>query len=144
VCIMTASGSGKGGRPVGLPKTGGRTKGTPNRATSALNEKLEVLGCDPVEGLVKIAQNPNTPVALKVNIFENLLPYVYPKRKSLADSAEGVGGVAVPSMTPEEAMECALYVIAHFGPGAQPQCKNVDLAIEGEAPFSPAEGGHGE
>ena len=49
---------GKGGRPPGLPKTGGRAKGTPNRATAALKEKLAALGYDPVDELVKIAQIP--------------------------------------------------------------------------------------
>ena len=32
-------------------KTGGRTKGTPNRRTAEVSEKLEALGCDPIEGM---------------------------------------------------------------------------------------------
>lgn len=72
---------GKGGKPLGLPKTGGRTKGTPNRATAALKDKLAALGYDPLEELVTIAQDPKTPVVIKVHIGEGLMPYVYPKRK---------------------------------------------------------------
>ena len=30
--------TGNGGRPIGLPKTGGRKKGTPNRATLTLKK----------------------------------------------------------------------------------------------------------
>lgn len=41
---------------MGLPKTGGRKNGTPNRSTLVLREKLAALGCDPVEELVKIAR----------------------------------------------------------------------------------------
>jgi hypothetical protein len=33
--------TGKGGRPSGLPKSGGRQKGTPNGATLTATEKLD-------------------------------------------------------------------------------------------------------
>lgn len=69
---------GKCGRPPGLPKTGGRGKGTPNRSTVALREKLAALGCDPAEELVKIAQDPKTPVDSKVQIYSTLLPMCIP------------------------------------------------------------------
>lgn len=36
-------------------KTGGRQKGTPNRATLEVIEKLEELGCDPIIGMAHIA-----------------------------------------------------------------------------------------
>ena len=36
--------NGNGGRPVGLPKTGGRQKGTPNRRTIGIQEKLDLIG----------------------------------------------------------------------------------------------------
>jgi hypothetical protein len=81
-----SAGSGRGGRPSGLPKTGGRQKGTPNRATSELKQKLAALGCDPAEELVKIAQNHKTPDESKIQIYSTLLPYVYPKRKPMEDS----------------------------------------------------------
>lgn len=80
---------GKGGRPPGLPKTGGRAKGTPNRATAALKEKLAALGYDPVDELVKIAQDPKTPVVIKTHIGEGFLPYEYPKRKPEDSSHKG-------------------------------------------------------
>ncbi|MEW5251268.1 hypothetical protein [Microbulbifer sp. 2201CG32-9] len=38
----------------GGKKTGGRTKGTPNKRTQQVQEKLQALGCDPVEGLARI------------------------------------------------------------------------------------------
>lgn len=43
------------GRPPGTPKTGGRQKGTPNKATLEVMEKLEKLGCDPIIGMAHIA-----------------------------------------------------------------------------------------
>jgi hypothetical protein len=85
---MSQQQGGSGGRPAGLPKTGGRQKGTPNRATAVLKDKLAALGCDPVEELAKIAQNPKTTVESKIQIYSTLLPYVYPKRKPMEDSNE--------------------------------------------------------
>ena len=73
--------AGKGGRPIGLPKTGGRQKGTPNRATLMLKEKLDDLGCDPLVELAKIGMNPKIPIEIRVRCFIEIASYVYPKRK---------------------------------------------------------------
>jgi hypothetical protein len=76
---MTLSGSG--GRPTGLPKTGGREKGTPNRATLALKEQLDALGCDPLVELAKIAMNKKNAVEIRARCLSEIAPYIYPKRK---------------------------------------------------------------
>lgn len=70
-------------RPKGLPKTGGRVAGTPNRNTQALLEKLDRMGCNPIEGLAKIAVDPATTTDLKVRCFAELAQYIYPKRKAV-------------------------------------------------------------
>ena len=36
-------------------KTGGRTSGTPNKITRLIVDKLEALGCDPIEDMAHIA-----------------------------------------------------------------------------------------
>jgi hypothetical protein len=79
---------GNPGRPAGLPKTGGRKKGTPNKATRALIEELAEIGCDPLRELARIAQNEKTPLEFRVRIYSDLLPYLYPKRKPTDDSRE--------------------------------------------------------
>ena len=43
----------RGSRPG--ERRGGRQKGTPNKKTAAIAEKLERLGCDPIEGMAMIA-----------------------------------------------------------------------------------------
>jgi hypothetical protein len=43
------------GRPKGHPKTGGRKRGTPNKATLALREALRVALADPT-GLADVAR----------------------------------------------------------------------------------------
>lgn len=42
-------------RPKGSPKLGGRKKGTPNKPTRTLQETLNRLGCNPIEGLAMIS-----------------------------------------------------------------------------------------
>ena len=64
-------------------------RGTANKATDALARKLKKLGCDPIEGLAKIALDPFTEVSLKVRCFTELAQYIYPKRKAVdIDSPE--------------------------------------------------------
>ena len=60
-----------------------RKLGTPNKNSQALSERLESLGCDPIEGLAKIALDPTTKAELKVRCFPGLAQYVYPKRKAV-------------------------------------------------------------
>ena len=107
---------GKGGRPPGLPKTGGRTKGTPNRATVVLKEKLAALGCDPAVELVKIGQDFKTQVGLKVQIYTTLMPYAYPKRKLVDDADEEGVTVNRQAISPEEALDLARDLIALLSP----------------------------
>ena len=83
---MTLSGSG--GRPTGLPKTGGREKGTPNRATLALKEQLDALGCDPLVELAKIAMNQKNAVEIRVRCLSEIAGYIYPRRKAVDMSSD--------------------------------------------------------
>lgn len=80
--------TGNGGRPIGLPKTGGRKKGTPNRATLTLKEKLETMGCDPLLELAKIAMNKKNPIEIRVLCLREIAPYVHPKRKPVDLSSD--------------------------------------------------------
>jgi hypothetical protein len=67
----------------GLPKSGGRQRGTPNKRTHELAEKLQELGCDPIEGLARIALSNETAPELKVRCYAELVQYVHPKRKAM-------------------------------------------------------------
>ena len=70
-------------RPRGLPKTGGRVSGTPNKKTHELTEKLAKLGCDPIEGLALIAMDTKAAPELRVRCYAELAQYVHPKRKAM-------------------------------------------------------------
>ena len=129
---MTTSGAGSRGRPPGQPKTGGREKGTPNRDTAALREKLVALGCDPTEELVRIARDPKTETGTKVSIFSLLMRHTSPIPKAVADSSQdlGIGDESAPTM--EEVIKLAQYVLERFGPNASPQREHSTLETGGQ------------
>ena len=62
-------------------KTGGRKKGTPNKRTLNFIDNLN--DYDPLKSLLKIVQDDNTPLDTRIKINLDLLPYIYPKRKSI-------------------------------------------------------------
>ena len=77
-------------------KTGGRTAGTPNKRTLDVIERLDELGCDPIQGMAKIALDPNTPIELRARMFSDLAQYVAPKRRAVDHSAsEGTGEITI-------------------------------------------------
>ena len=72
----------RGGSKPG-ERRGGREAGTPNKATADLKERLIELGCDPIEGMARIAMNTRAPLAVRAKMFAELVQYVYPKRKAV-------------------------------------------------------------
>jgi hypothetical protein len=72
-------------------KTGGRIKGTPNKGTLAVAERLEAIGCDPIEGMARIAMDPETPIDLRAKLYSELAQYVAPKRKPIEHTGGSTG-----------------------------------------------------
>ncbi len=64
-------------------KTGGRKAGTPNKRTVEIAEKLETLGCDPLEGMARLAMDEANPPELRGRMFAELAQYVAPKRRAV-------------------------------------------------------------
>lgn len=59
-------------------------------------ERLDELGCDPIEGMAKIALDPQTPIELRARMFSDLAQYVAPKRRAVDHSAnEGTGNITI-------------------------------------------------
>ena len=64
-------------------KTGGRTRGAPNRRTQEATQILDELGCNPIRGMAEIAMSESHPIELRARMFMELAHYVYPKRKTV-------------------------------------------------------------
>ncbi len=74
-------------------RRGGRKKGTPNKATAAIAEKLAELKCDPLEGMARLAMDEENSAELRGRMYAELAQYIAPKRKALEHS--GADGVPV-------------------------------------------------
>jgi len=96
----------RGGAKPG-ERRGGRAKGTPNKKSLSVTERLETIGCDPIEGMAQIAMDDSQPVQLRASMYRELAPYVAPKRKTVeVTDREGDpiqhGVLIVPGMSSEE------------------------------------------
>ena len=69
-------------------KTGGRVVGTPNRKTAEINDLLESLRCNPIEGMAQIAQDLKNSPELRGRMYAELAQYVYPKRKAIEHTGD--------------------------------------------------------
>lgn len=118
------------GRPVGLVKTGGRQKGTPNRSTLAAREKLDALGCEPIAGLAKIAEDPNTALAFKLQAYSILMPYAYSRLKVTDESSREHSSPEEQRMSKEQALEIARDLLALLSPASP-------TSAQEEKPISP-------
>jgi hypothetical protein len=135
---------GKGGKPIGQPKSGGRAKGTPNRATAAFKEKLAALGCDPLAELVKMAQHDNAPSVFSAHIYFGFLPYMFPKRKAVEDDGQERPSGDGQAVTPEEALAWARDLIEMFSRRGTPLLEASASLIESEAEASAEDQGEAE
>jgi hypothetical protein len=59
-----------------------------DRRTAEVRQKLEALGCDPIEGMARIAMDESQPMALRASMYRELAQYVAPKRKALEHKGE--------------------------------------------------------
>ena len=81
---------------IARQKTGGRKAGTPNKRTLDVIERLDQLGCDPIEGMAKIALDPQNPIELRARMFSDLAQYVAPKRRAVEHAAtDGTGNITI-------------------------------------------------
>jgi len=77
----------------------GRKKGTPNKRTQDVMERLKELNCDPIEGMAKIAKIAMTEgeeqdLQLAGQMYKELAQYIAPKRKAIEHT--GLDGESLP------------------------------------------------
>src|SRR3954451_24156929 len=81
------------------PPNSGRRKGTPNRRTTDVAARLEALGCDPIEGMARIAIDPANDIELRARMYTELAHYGAPKRKAVEMTGDNGGPLLVTSIS---------------------------------------------
>jgi hypothetical protein len=76
-------------RPVGLVKTGGRKKGTPNKRTLRFEEELNRLNINLLDSIVTDLSNLDS--EKRVDVLLKLLPYLYSKPRFVESETEEEG-----------------------------------------------------
>ncbi len=76
-------------------RRGGRAKGTPNKSTLSVQERLRELGCDPIAGMALIAMDEGSSHELRGKMFAELAQYVWPKRKAIEHSGPSGGVIPI-------------------------------------------------
>lgn len=77
-----------GGRPKGLPKTGGRRPGSTNKKSISLQKMCEDKGINPFEKLLEYLEHPCEP-ALRLQAIKEACKYIYPQLRSIDVSVQG-------------------------------------------------------
>ena len=71
-------------------KTGGRTKGTPNRDKQALRERLSSLypDYDPILAMVEMANDNTLEPSMRLDCHKTIANYIHPKMRSIEHIVE--------------------------------------------------------
>ncbi|MEO8715192.1 MAG: hypothetical protein ABI369_09280 [Acetobacteraceae bacterium] len=80
-------------------RRGGRQKGTPNKATLSVMEKLTAIGCDPIAGMARLASDETNAPELRGRMYAELAGYVAPKRKAIEHTGADGGPIATEETT---------------------------------------------
>jgi hypothetical protein len=85
----------RGGRPKGLPKTGGRKKGTRNRGNVRLREVFAAEGFDFVSEVMETLEDMRSPEA-RMKALLKLAPYFMQRLRQEEEAAGGALGELIP------------------------------------------------
>jgi hypothetical protein len=83
------------GRPKGIPKTGGRKRGTPNKATAEKAAEIAASGLTPLDYLLTVMRDETVPRPERVDAANKAAPYVHPKLASIEHTGEDGGPLIV-------------------------------------------------
>lgn len=101
----------------GRAKTGGKKSGTHNKITRDVVALLDSLGCNPLEGLARIATDEKVPIAIRARCHAEVAKYVHPQLKSVEVSGPAGGPISVDVSNPHERI---LSELARLETGSDP------------------------
>lgn len=118
-------------------KTGGRRKGTPNKATARREREIAKSGTTPLEYMLKVMRNPKADNGRRDDMAKAAAPYVHPKLAAVQHTGAGGGPIQTVDLT--NMTEDQLNALeAIFGPLATASGDDEgDQSGEGEESGSP-------
>jgi hypothetical protein len=111
-------------------KTGGRQKGTRNKRTQDVIERLEALGCDPIEGMARLAMDENNTPELRGRMFAELAQFVAPKLKTIEHSGDASPPQYVVRVTYDGELDADTW-LKRYGPGTETLNANGSGGVHG-------------
>jgi hypothetical protein len=93
-------------RPKGSPKLGGRSKGTPNRATAKREAEIAAAGITPLEFMLRRLRDETASAEDRFEAAKAAAPYVHPKLAAVdLSSKDG-------TMTPRHNADAVMAALA--------------------------------
>lgn len=80
-------------------KTGGRQKGTPNRATAKREREVAKSGLTPLEYMLKVIRNPKADASRRDDMAKAAAPYVHPKLAAVQHTGPRGGPIQTVDLT---------------------------------------------
>lgn len=74
-------------------KTGGRRKGTPNKATSEKSAEIAASGLTPLDFMLQVMRDETKPDGLRASMARDAAPYVHARLAAIELSGKGGGPV---------------------------------------------------
>lgn len=104
------------GRPVGLPKTGGRVKGRPNRATLARAQAIEDSGLSAVGYLQSVYRDEKAPADARRDAAKAAAPYESPRLATIEHTGkEGAPAIKIESLSDAQLDTLIARIVAGAG-----------------------------
>lgn len=69
-------------------KSGGRRKGTPNKATASKAAAIEQSGLTPLDFMLRLMRDEEQPASIRADAAKNAAPYVHPRLAAVEHSGK--------------------------------------------------------
>jgi hypothetical protein len=89
-------------RGKGTPKTGGRRKGSTNKATAAQAKAVAESGLTPLDFMLKVMRDDTKPFPDRLDAAKSAAPYVHPKLAAIEHTGKGGGPMEFRDVTEAE------------------------------------------
>jgi len=83
---------------TGRPKTGGRKKGTPNKATAKREAEIAASGLTPLDYMLKVMRNPREDKDRRLDAAGKAAQYVHPKLAAITHKGDAKAPVTIVDM----------------------------------------------